>query len=242
MLTKSFALPRCRSLLALCTLLTGQSVLAASDDFNRADGDSLGANWTEVNGDQDIVSNELSMISDDFIENVAIYSGASSGTEQCVKAEWSGTQSGAIFPRFILRYTNSTTEFYSIEIDGDDGVEWGHNTQVGGTGTAIQSAALAVAQGDVFAATITGSEDSTEVRVWKNPTGTCDSATSWGGDSSPDESFTNDPENPVDAGNFTGLGVFHNVGEGGITFDDFSTQEIGGGGGGSALLMRRRRN
>jgi len=219
-------------LIALCAVLTGQSVLAASDDFNRANSDSLGANWTEAAGDQDILTNELDMVSMDFVEQIVIY-GASSGTNQYVKATWSGTQSSSIFPRFVLRYTNGSTEFYSIEIDAADGAEWSHNTQLAGTGTVIATAAIAVAEGDVFAATITGTVNSTEVRIWKNPTGDMpDSATSWGGDSTPDITWLEDPGNPVDSGNFTGLGVFHNEGGGGVTFDNWSTGDLDALGGG----------
>ncbi len=57
-----------------------------TDDFNRADSDSLGANWTERQGDWDIVSNHLKNITSAGTANVAHHNTALSSADYFVQA------------------------------------------------------------------------------------------------------------------------------------------------------------
>lgn len=188
----------------------GGSLAEFSDDFVRPDNASLGANWTEAAGDLDIFSDTLRCVTGGFAENVAIYS-----------AEGLTTTSGYIrvtrrddgsFPSLIFRYTNSSSAFYYLSFSNTN-VSWNSRSAIGGSDTQIgSSVSITSGVGTVFAITWTGTGSGTEIRIWANPTGGSNTPTSssdWGGDVTPDVTFTDDPgANAVDSGAYVGLGGY----------------------------------
>ena len=197
-----------------------------SDNFDRANNDSLGANWTEAAGDQDITSNQLGAMTTGFAKNLAIYSGTSCNTvNQYAKIKIVAGIAG--FIHLVFRYTDSSSAYYAVEVenDGDSNCRWYYYPTAAGSGTEIAATTFTGgANGDTFGITLTGTGTSTEVRMWRNPTGAApDSAISWGGDTTPDSSFTTDPPTPVNTGSKVGLQAFHNSAN---TLDDFSGGDI----------------
>lgn len=65
---------------------------AFSDDFNRADSTSLGANWTEQTSDIEIFSNTFRIVSGSFVNTVAIFNTATTTVNQY--AQFSVTADG----------------------------------------------------------------------------------------------------------------------------------------------------
>lgn len=189
---------------------SGGGGVNVSDDFNRANSASLGANWTEAAGDTSIVSNTAETQTGGFGEVVNIYSATSLNTvNQYIRFTVASGSSSV--PMAIFRYTNSASPFYSIQLDDiNDLAEWIRHASIGGATTTIASTALTQsAASTTYGITMTGTGTSTEIRIWVNPTGNIpDSATSWGGDSTPDVSFTTDPGSPVNTGNLVGFGGF----------------------------------
>lgn len=196
---------------------TGVSI---SDNFNRADSDSLGANWTEQATDIDIASNKASVPDlASVVPAIATHNTPLSTVNQYARAV---IQRGTLFsgPQFIFRFTDSSSAFYTVAFDVN-GTTWKHYTAVGGTISTVGNNATPPASGDTVGITITGAGNSTVVRVWYNPTGnTPDSATSWGGDATPDVTLSDDPASPVNTGNIIGIGAVNNNGDT-VTIDDF---------------------
>lgn len=203
----------------------GGGAQAFSDDFNRADADSLGANWTEFGPDTDIASNQASAPNSFGNESKgAAYTGtACSSVNQYVKITipTDVSKAGA-----LLRYTDASTECYAVRMDLlNDIFTWDHLTSPAGTASQIGfSSTLTLGPGDVMGVTITGTGNSTVIRVWINPTGLPVSASNWDGDTTPDHSFTDDPADAVDTGNYVGI---QGVWSGGvITWDNFFGGDI----------------
>jgi len=122
-----------------------------SDDFNRADSSSLGANWVEVSGDWSIVSNQLSpgaaggtiilraagaMASDDHSAQVTI--AATTAASHGVWCRGSSNLSSG----YLWRNDGSTWDLFSV---------------VGGSFTLIGTYAAAAAPGDVAKVQAVGS-------------------------------------------------------------------------------------
>lgn len=202
--------------------VAGSGVVAAapakasfSDNFNRADNDDLGANWTEIDTDLDIVSNALSMITGGGAATSAIYTGtATNGVDQYVSVDitWLATNT---FPVIILRYTDASSHLYGIECDYYCTCYWKHYAtyaNIGGgntIGDATDIGGGCHTAPRKLGVTIAGTGDDTVVRVWYAPTATTPvSATEWdSGDSTPDVAWTTNPgANAVDTGNYVGLG------------------------------------
>lgn len=202
--------------------------VAFSDDFNRANGDSLGANWTEAAGDLDIVGNTMECLTLGWGENIAAYTGTSCGSvNQYVKATFvtSGTAS-ARYPCIVFRYTNASSPMYKIFfwIDENQITFTRAATAADGSYEVVQTVtSITLALTDTVGATITGLGNNVEVRCWINPTGLPTSATDWNGDTTPDATFTTNPTTPIDTGNFVGLGG--EIGNVVLSFDNF----FGGG-------------
>jgi hypothetical protein len=99
-----------------------------------------------------------------------------------------------------LRYT-SPTSVYLFVFDGGTAYWYGPDYD-----HLIASTALVLDDGDVVGVTVSGTGNDTVVRIWKNPTGTSpDSVSSWGSDTTPDVTFTDNPATPVDSGAYAGL-------------------------------------
>jgi hypothetical protein len=199
-------------------------VTAISDDFNRGDNESLGANWTEEAGDWEIVSNAAKhMLSSNFQPCFARYSGqALSATAQYLKVTI--TAEVNTYPTMALRMSAGANPFYGVQfLVTEDQVEWAYYPSPSGSSTEINTQALTVTSGDTFGITVEGTGADTVVRVWRNPTGLPSSPSNWNGDTTPDVTFTTDPgANAVDSGAYVGIGGFRGQDTGPfIIIDDF---------------------
>lgn len=190
---------------------------AISDDFNT--GSEPSANWTEiVDVDLNMSGQAEAPSTFDFTFRGMAYTGASVTTEQYVKVTLIADTSQR--PGVILRFTNTGTEFYNIEFDVDgDLARLEHYTSAAGTRTEINTAAFTITLPTTVGVTITGSGNSTVWRCWLNPTANApDSASSWDG-AGATITFTDDPADAVDSGNFIGIG---GIGSGAaMKWDDF---------------------
>lgn len=181
-----------------------------SDNFDRADGDSLGANWTEAAGDADIYSNtyRLSTGSYGVITSVHNTSTGSGCTSQYAVA---AVGVDSYYPWLVFRYTDSSSKYYVFQLDGNNAaVEWlKYDNAADSSGDSIETVDLgsAFSPGETLAITVEGTGDNTTIRLWRNVSGTPTSTTSWNGDTTPDGTMTGNPgANAVDTGDKVGIG------------------------------------
>jgi hypothetical protein len=199
-----------------------------SDNFNRADSGSPGANWTEIKN-LEIVSN-AAQSPQDFTGDPrgAAYTATSAGSvNQYCKVTLTANNTGAnVRGGALFRYTDASSACYSVMIDDlDDTVFWYfHSTPTAG-GSLINSGTetITFSVPANFGLTITGTGASTVVRIWLNPTADAPtSASSWDARAA-DLTLTDDPGTAVDTGNF--VGVLGQGSLGAVEFDNF----FGGG-------------
>lgn len=192
-----------------------------SDDFNRSNNDSLGGNWTEAVTDIDIDSNTASAPGEfNNLPSYAIHNTPLSTVNQYIKS--SLTFSGNSQPSVFFRYTDASSAFYELRFDVvNNRAKFFHWTADGGTATEITTlTALTISSPVTVGVTLTGTGNSTEVRVWLSPSGNApDSAISWGGDTTPDATITDNPSSAVDSGLKVGIGVGASS-AGAVTHDD----------------------
>lgn len=81
-----------------------------SDNFNRTDSDSLGANWNERSGDADIVSNQLKIIS----SNDATVTQALTDTDQYCEVVWKAIPANSR-PGLMLRCASDYATAYQAQ-------------------------------------------------------------------------------------------------------------------------------
>lgn len=197
---------------------------AFSDNFNRADSDSMGSNWTEIASDVDIVSNEANAPNTffDFRHRAIAYTGTACNTvEQYVKVDLTGAALQR--PGIIFRYTDSSSAHYELQFDdNNDRIYWYRFASPGGSKAQIGSSVVYTFSFPITVGlTITGTGNSTTIRVWVSPpTNTPTSASDWGGDTTPDFTITDDPSTAVDTGNYVGLGGDDSSG-GALSYDNF---------------------
>lgn len=202
---------------------------AFSDNFNRGNSDSLGANWTEAAADIDILSNNAQLVDGSFGDMFAIYTGTACSTvNQYVQVQLAGTSESA-YLQMPLRYTDGSTEFYYIEFAATT-AEWYHMTAIGGTPTklnAVNGSFVGLGAGSVISITITGTGDNTVIRIWDDvAVGTTPTAAgTWDGDSTPTASFADNPANPVDSGSYVGIGGTQNLAND-IEINDFEGGDL----------------
>lgn len=202
---------------------SGGGLASFSDDFNRANSDSLGANWTEFAGDVDIASNEavnpLSFGND--IQGAAYTGTACTTVDQFVKVTLSATSGANSSPGVVLRYTDASSPFYVVRFDSANNVmRWVyHSSAADVSGTIIDSAAFTVSFPLVVGVTIIGTGTSTVIRGWSGPTANApgSSGTTWDG-AGPTASITTDPSPAVNTGSYVGIG---GSGALGLAWDNF---------------------
>jgi Tfp pilus assembly protein PilW len=188
----------------------GSVTTAGSDAFTRSDR-ALDGSWTVANGSLEIASNEAKITTNSAL-CAAIHTSTTANANQWVRVRVRvGSGYYGIFP---FRYTNSSSAYYQVVTDNASNlIRWDRVSAIGGSETTLESQAFAVPDATTFTLcfTVTGTGTGTEVRVWINPTGdaaTPTSASDWGGDSTPDASFTANPGSPVDTGSLAGMGGY----------------------------------
>lgn len=193
--------------------VTPASGVSFSDDFNRADAATLGANWTVLAGNGMSVSNNQAIATEydsQYDKNAAVYNTNTATVSQYAKVTINGGEAAGngIYPQILLR-VNGTNECYSIEIKPNENlIELQYYTNAAGSATVIASASTAIATNDTFAVTVSGTGNSTVWRVWINPTGLPTAADNWDGDTTPTATFTDDPAVAADTGLGVGLAVY----------------------------------
>jgi len=192
-----------------------------SDDFNRADSDSMGSDWSEDNGDTDISSNQAIATTGSWARVAIIWTADTIDDDQYVKATLT-RMDGSDYPFIILRYTDSSSEMYRLQVSGAN-TYWSRcATLTGSCGSDIEtSTAVTWSATDEVAVTIEGTGDDTVIRVWENPTNdTPAQVDGWdNGSDTADITFTTNPSDPVDTGSYVGLA--RNDGDASGGWDDF---------------------
>ena len=179
------------------------SLMAFNETFTAGDSDSLGSNWTEAAGDIDIFSNSMRLSAAPWADNFAIYTGAACATaDQFIRFVYT-TEGG--YPQIPFRYTNSTSPFYYAEFSNTT-VDWYRVSQIGGSTTKINASAgsVTLSSGVGIGITCVGTGNSTEFKIWINPTsGSPNLPSTWGAAT---VTFTDNPGSPVDSGPYVGMG------------------------------------
>jgi hypothetical protein len=222
-----------RFLLALAVVVGLTHVLYAaslSDSFDRADNDSLGANWTEAVGDADIASNTYRLSTGSFGKILSVYTGTELGSVD----QWAAITLGATecqYPALQFRSDDSSSAHYALELSCNNAeVKWySYSSWAETSPEEVEAQDLGTdLLSDRVGATVCGTGASTVVRVWVNPTNTPSSCTDWDGDTSPTATYATDPASPVNAGNFIGLGGGQGTPDA-VTLNDFAGGDFGGG-------------
>lgn len=205
----------------------GGGPVTLSDNFT-GDGDisgraGTGFSWVEQTGSMDTTGGQFRVITGSFADNVAIANTSLASVNQYVLVNIVTTVANG-FPHIMLRYTDASSPYYTLEMQTDTGNwQWYRYASVGGSSASIGSVInLTHAATDRWGITITGTGTSTHIRLWKNPTANAPvSAGEWdSGDTTPDGEYTDDPASAVDTGNFVGLEAFLSGGNQ-VLFDDF---------------------
>lgn len=196
---------------------------AFSDDFNRTDSASLGANWTEAAGDASISGNAYLLVTSGFGVITSVHNTSTGTTSQYVKATLSGAD--VVYPWFVFRYVDSSSGYYAVQFGSTGSIEWYYFANAADTtGDLIGSGTIGSdLTGQTVGMTITGTGASTVLRVWLNPTNLPNPADNWDGDTTPNVTLTDDPATPCDTGTKVGLGGQQNGNT--VKFDNF----FGGG-------------
>lgn len=120
---------------------------------------------------------------------------------------------GNTWPGPVLRASSSgncyVVRFWSSQ------AHWQVMNSNGSAVETIQSLSFSISSGDVIGVLVIGTGNDTVLKLWSNPSG--DSPSDWG---EPDVTFTNNPSNPVDSGDYVGALVC-NLSGGNGRFDDF---------------------
>lgn len=204
-----------------------------TDNFDRADSASLGGDWTEANGDAEIFSNTLRIVTGGFTNVIIAHNTALAGVEQFCKVQLGADVQ---YPIVAFRYTDASSPFYVLFIDGNAGtVEWARLATASASSTTIEAGGSLggnVAGGaDTCSFTITGTGTSTVVRGWRNTTANAPSdAATWDG-VGPAFTMSADPASPVNTGNKVAIGGTQGGAGSVLRINNFWAGDIAGGGG-----------
>jgi hypothetical protein len=111
----------------------GGPTVVATDNFNRADSGSLGANWTALDGGIDIASNAATTTTNSF--NVSYWSGNAFNNDQYSKIR---IATSPLTPNAIIEITcrvSGTSGNYNFYAVWQNSGQWGMYKQVGATST-----------------------------------------------------------------------------------------------------------
>jgi hypothetical protein len=153
-----------------------------SDDFNRDSGDSLGASWTEEEGDWDIASNTvLTLATASWDYCVVKYNTPTNTVNQYAKITMGPPSDVGSVTAILLRYNNATSAYYKVSLSG----YYGDVTIGKCTNIASIEECTSLATDDLGTAPLTlgvtiSGTSTTTINVWANPTNaTPVSATGW---------------------------------------------------------------
>ncbi|MEV6555854.1 hypothetical protein AB0M22_09070 [Nocardia sp. NPDC051756] len=118
-----------------------------TDDFNRANNTSLGANWTETGGDLGIISNQLAVQGTTASRRAAIYNSQTVTPYQSVEFTVGSAPNGTAVAGAVLRCNAAMTEMVLFGVY-NGGWQLGRITGINGTYTAIGSGTVTVSSGN----------------------------------------------------------------------------------------------
>jgi hypothetical protein len=198
----------------------GGGAVNLSYDFTGADNAEWNtATFTEVDGNVNILSNEGRFVEGGF-DSILVVTDTPTSTIDQYQRFVLKTIPGNSYLQAVFRYTDSSSPFYVVQIDiGNSFAGWYRyanlsDYQAGTSSTIKSDVALpaSLVANEPVAITLTGTGTSTVVRIWRNPTGnTPTAANNWGGDTTPDLEFTDDPASAVNTGGVMGLGIYQNT-------------------------------
>jgi hypothetical protein len=120
-----------------------------TDDFNRANNTSLGANWTETGGDLGIISNQLAVQGTTANRRAAIWNTQTVTPYQSVEFTIGSAPNGTAVAGAVLRCNAAMSEMV-IMGTYNGGWNLGRITGINGTYTAIGSGTVTLTTGDVI--------------------------------------------------------------------------------------------
>lgn len=166
-LSTAHAQDRRRAMMAQLQRGGSSSPAAYTDDFNRADSGTLGANWTAVEGaGLAIVSNEAKGTLTTSLAN--IYTAGTFANNQYSKVTIRDLASGAKYAEVGVRMSGTGASLDGYILYADSGTGAGH-TEVVRIDDGVQSAAiLVVADSFTLADVLEIRASGTTISVWKN--------------------------------------------------------------------------
>ena len=196
-----------------------------SDDFNRSNTGDPGANWLEINtANFETAGNSMvSPSTAGFDERAIVWTNNPCTTaNQYVKVTVSGPSAGN-GAGVIFRHTTGGA-YYQVQFDEDDNaINWKYFPTAGGTAVLIQSSFFQtwLVYPVTVGVVVTGTGNSTEIRIWNAPTANAPtSVSSWDG-SGALVTLTDNPATAVDSGPHVGLGINDTSSGSNATWDDF---------------------
>jgi hypothetical protein len=195
----------------------GGGAVNLSNTFTGANNDPW-SGFTEIDQNVNIQGNEGNFVEGSFDSVMAVASTSLSTIIQYQRYEVRTVVANS-YAELMFRYSNSGAAFYTVEIEAaNSAIKWYYWASLAdyqaGTSTLIQSSTFPPASLSVGATcsfTITGTGASTRIRGWHNATGNTPTAIdNWGGDTTPDIDFQNDPASAADSGLNIGIGVYQN--------------------------------
>lgn len=173
----------------------GAAGCSISDDFSGGTG-----NWTAVNGTWAITAGQYGTSTANGYRRSNYTACAAGGADQYVRTDCIAPDSGGDYVGCVLR-SGASGNCYAVY--GTTGsVAW---KVIADDGTSVEDVATggqAWNSGDTLGFQVTGTGNSTEVKIWVNPDGAADSTpASWG---AADVTYTTDPSSPVDSGDYVG--------------------------------------
>jgi hypothetical protein len=128
---------------------TVQNLANYTDDFNRANNTSLGANWTETGGDLGIISNQLAVQGTTASRRAAIWNTQTVTPYQSVQFTVGSAPNGTAVAGAVLRCNSAMTEMFIMGVY-NGGWNLGRITGINGTYTAVGSGTVTIATNDVI--------------------------------------------------------------------------------------------
>ncbi len=186
-----------------------------SDDFDRANSSSIGSDWTEINGDLEIISSQLTNVTAN-VWDAAVWNTATASGVQYAKFTINDFNAATKGWFAVLRYTDASSPFYIVGVDRNDTtIAWRRVASATfGTIDNIDATSQSFPSGDTLGIVITGTADATVVKFWMNPTAAAPTSDSLWDGNAPTGTMTGNPAAPVDSGNKVGVATFSGLGRG----------------------------
>lgn len=144
----------------------------ATDNFNRADAATLGANWTVTRGSWRIRSNMTAGGIGSIVTNMAVWNAASVGPDQYVQARIVSVSSSGPELGILARGASGSATAYGLRTDGLTG-QWSLRRIIGGgANTELASGASGLSAGSLARLEVEGTGATVTLRAYGGTLGT----------------------------------------------------------------------